>query len=139
LFHLFSAAALAISDLRAGLVRAALVLQPRFPNSAAALLTRSVSSSSVSSPVAIRMTLTALPITSAGRFSPRGPLGIWVPRKQTVQLGKLSLSLSDTFRCGIARLFAGPMFSRSHRARLQQRELPLLAVALRSAPSKKVI
>jgi hypothetical protein len=37
-------------------------------------LTESISS--VSSPVAIRMTLTAAPITSAGRFSPRGPLGI---------------------------------------------------------------
>lgn len=37
------------------------------------------SSSSASSPVAIRMTLTALPITSAGRFSPRGPRGIRRP------------------------------------------------------------
>jgi CubicO group peptidase (beta-lactamase class C family) len=43
---------------------------------AAALLARSVSSCSVSSPVAIRITLTALPITSAGRFSPRGPRSI---------------------------------------------------------------
>jgi len=34
--------------------------------------------SSVSSPVAIRMTLTALPITSAGRFSPRGPRGMFL-------------------------------------------------------------
>src|SRR5262249_40572272 len=41
-----------------------------------AFLARSASSSSLSSPVAIRMTLTALPITSAGRFSPRGPRGI---------------------------------------------------------------
>jgi hypothetical protein len=32
--------------------------------------------SSGSSPVAIRMTLTALPITSAGRRSPLGPRGI---------------------------------------------------------------
>jgi hypothetical protein len=31
---------------------------------------------SVSSPVAMRMTFTALPITSAGRFSPFGPRGI---------------------------------------------------------------
>ena len=31
------------------------------------------------SPVAIRMTFTALPITSAGRFSPLGPLGIKLP------------------------------------------------------------
>jgi hypothetical protein len=29
-----------------------------------------------SSPVAIRMTRTALPITSAGRFGPLGPIGI---------------------------------------------------------------
>jgi hypothetical protein len=29
------------------------------------------------SPVAIRMTWTALPITSAGRFSPLGPRGIY--------------------------------------------------------------
>jgi hypothetical protein len=34
---------------------------------------------SVSSPVAIHMTLTALPITSAGHFSPRGPSGISPP------------------------------------------------------------
>jgi hypothetical protein len=32
--------------------------------------------SSAICPVAIRMTLTAAPITSAGRFSPRGPFGI---------------------------------------------------------------
>jgi hypothetical protein len=35
-----------------------------------------VSRSSVSSPVAIRMIFTALPITSAGRFSPQWALGI---------------------------------------------------------------
>jgi hypothetical protein len=34
--------------------------------------------SSVSSPVAIRITFTALPMTSAGRFSPLGPVAlIW--------------------------------------------------------------
>ena len=33
---------------------------------------------SVSSPVAMRMTLTALPITSAGRFSPLGPVGMGI-------------------------------------------------------------
>jgi hypothetical protein len=43
------------------------------PNSTAALRSGSVSSSS---PVAIRITRTALPITSAGRFWPCGPLGI---------------------------------------------------------------
>jgi hypothetical protein len=46
---------------------------PRLPSSAAALLT---AISSDSWPVAIRMTLTAAPITSAGRFSPLGPFGI---------------------------------------------------------------
>src|SRR5947209_11195899 len=46
---------------------------PRAPSSAAADLARSSSSSS--SPVAMRMTFTDMPITSAGRFSPRGPLG----------------------------------------------------------------
>ena len=34
---------------------------------------------SVSSPVAILVTLTALLTTSAGRFSPLGPLGIVIP------------------------------------------------------------
>jgi hypothetical protein len=48
---------------------------PRLPSSAAADFAESADSSS-SSPVAIRMTLTALPITSAGRFSPPGPRGI---------------------------------------------------------------
>src|SRR5262249_37187147 len=52
---------------------AARALPPRLPRSAAALRTGSFS---CSSPVAILMTLTAAPITSAGRFSPRGPLGI---------------------------------------------------------------
>jgi hypothetical protein len=41
---------------------------PLAPNSTAALRSGSVSSSS---PVAIRISFTALPITSAGRFSPR--------------------------------------------------------------------
>jgi hypothetical protein len=54
---------------------AARALPPRLPSSAAAPLI-SGGNSSVSSPVAIRMTLTALPITSAGRFSPLGPLGL---------------------------------------------------------------
>jgi hypothetical protein len=36
----------------------------------------SSSQKSASSPVAIRMTLTDMPITSAGRLSPRGPLGM---------------------------------------------------------------
>ena len=35
--------------------------------------------SSISSPVAMRMTLTALPMTSAGRFSPLGPRALLVP------------------------------------------------------------
>jgi hypothetical protein len=69
-----AAAFRAIAARRLGVIRAALALPPRLPSSAAALL--ALSSSSVSSQVAIRMTLTAAPITSAGRFSPRGPLGI---------------------------------------------------------------
>jgi hypothetical protein len=55
---------------------AARAFPPRLPSSAAADFAES-GSSSVSSPVAIRMTLTALPITSAGRFSPLGPRGIF--------------------------------------------------------------
>jgi hypothetical protein len=73
--HRFAAAFLAISARRAGDIFAARALPPRDPSSAAADLAESGNSSS-SSPVAIRMTLTALPITSARRFSPRGPLGI---------------------------------------------------------------
>jgi hypothetical protein len=61
---------------RSGESRTARALPPRDPSFAAAFLARSVSSSSVSSPVAIRMTLTALPITSAGRFWPWGPRGM---------------------------------------------------------------
>src|SRR5712691_8841957 len=57
-----------------GVIPAARALPPRLPSSAAADLAES--SSSGSSPVAIRMTSTAAPITSAGRFSPRGPRGI---------------------------------------------------------------
>jgi hypothetical protein len=72
----FAAAAFAISDRRSGVILAARAFPPRLPSSAAAFFAESVSTSSVSSPVAIRMTLTALPITSAARFSPRGPLGI---------------------------------------------------------------
>src|SRR3989442_149107 len=34
---------------------------------------------SIISPVAILPTMTAAPITSAGRFSPRGPRGMYVP------------------------------------------------------------
>jgi hypothetical protein len=56
---------------------AARALPPLRPSSAAALCGLGVSSTS---PVAIRMTCTALPITSAGRFSPFGPLGINHPK-----------------------------------------------------------
>lgn len=48
---------------------------PSFPSCAAALA-GVWSNFSVSSPVAIRMIFTAAPITSAGRFWPRGPLGM---------------------------------------------------------------
>src|SRR6185437_9888936 len=84
--HRFAAAFLAISARRFFESVAALALPPRLPSSAAALLVAGDRSSS-SSPVAIRMTLTALPITSAGRFSPRGPLGMLNP------LGAVDLSL----------------------------------------------
>src|SRR6185312_11902929 len=50
---------------------------PLLPSSAAALRVRSISSGS--SPVAILATRMALPITSAGRFSPLGPFGIALP------------------------------------------------------------
>ncbi len=53
---------------------------------------------SSSSPVAILITFTALPITSAGRFSPRGPLGIGL-----LLLGALDAqSLADNFPLGIS-------------------------------------
>jgi hypothetical protein len=50
---------------------------PRLPKEAAADLTASRSSSI--SPVAILPIITARPIASAGRFSPRGPLGMGCP------------------------------------------------------------
>ena len=68
-----AAAALAIS-LRFDFERLfARAFPPKLPSWAAALWALDVS---VSSPVAIRITLTALPITSAGRFWPFGPVGI---------------------------------------------------------------
>jgi hypothetical protein len=75
LFHLLAAAFRAISARCSLLSDLALAFPPRLPSSAAANLAES-GNSSVSSPVAIRITLTALPITSAGRFSPRGPWGM---------------------------------------------------------------
>jgi hypothetical protein len=62
----FSIAQRATSALSLGDIFAARAFPPRLPSSAAADL--AASNSSVSSPVAIRMTRTALPITSAGRF-----------------------------------------------------------------------
>ena len=47
------------------------------PNAAAALL--GLGASSCFSPVVMRITRAALPITSAGRFSPFGPLGMDAP------------------------------------------------------------
>jgi hypothetical protein len=52
---------------------AARAFPPLRPSSAAADFNGSGSISSGISPVAIFMTLTAVPITSAGRFSPFGP------------------------------------------------------------------
>ena len=54
----------------------ALAAPPIFPALLAALASRVRMSSSIS-PVAMRITLTALPMTSAGRFSPLGPRGIF--------------------------------------------------------------
>ncbi len=71
--HRFVAAFLAISWRRFLLRALARAFPPLLPSSAAALRSGRTSSSS---PSAIRITFTALPITSAGRFSPRGPLGI---------------------------------------------------------------
>jgi hypothetical protein len=76
--HLYQrcfAAIRAISARRCGGIFAARAFPPREPSSAAANFAES-GTSSVSSPVAILMTLTALPITSAGRFSPLGPFGM---------------------------------------------------------------
>jgi hypothetical protein len=50
-------------------------IPPRRPNSAAAL-SGARAFFLFNCPVAILATMTAAPITSAGRFSPRGPLGI---------------------------------------------------------------
>ncbi|MEQ1549461.1 MAG: hypothetical protein ABL918_12570 [Chakrabartia sp.] len=49
-------------------------LPPKLPSWAAALGEPAVSSIS---PVAIFPIITARPMASAGRFSPRGPLGMW--------------------------------------------------------------
>src|SRR5690348_7933920 len=69
----FFAAALAISARRSGVIAAARALPPFRPSSAAAL---DSSRSSSISPVAIFATIIARLTASAGRFSPRGPLGI---------------------------------------------------------------
>src|SRR5437016_5978872 len=70
------AAFLAIADRFLADRPAARALPPIRPSAtAAAFLPSSVVRSSTS-PVAILPTMTALPITSAGRFSPLGPLGI---------------------------------------------------------------
>src|ERR1044071_7534972 len=90
-FHLFWAAFLAISAHLAGVIRAARPPPPREPSSAAADFAESISSAS--SPVAMRMTLTDMPITSAGRFSPRGPRGIY-NRPHRFRLPVLALLLT---------------------------------------------
>jgi hypothetical protein len=69
-----AAAAFLAIDLRLlGVNFAARAFAPAFPLRTLPDFTCTVSTIS---PVAIRMTWTALPITSAGRFSPLGPLGI---------------------------------------------------------------
>ena len=75
--HRLAAAARATSARRSGVMAAARAAPPLRPMlTAAASLPLSGSGASFSSPVAIRMTFTAAPITSAGRCSPLGPLGI---------------------------------------------------------------
>ena len=89
-FQRFAAAFRAIA-LRRFLDKAvARAFPPLLPSSAAALFC----STSVTSPVAICMMRTALPITSAGRFSPRGPLGIltgWHAERSLPSAGKFKL------------------------------------------------
>jgi len=74
--HLFAAAFFAIAARRSGLMLLARAFPPRLPSATAAAFLPSSVSISVSSPVRMRMTFTALPITSAGRRSPLGPLGM---------------------------------------------------------------
>ena len=77
-FHRFSAALRAISARRSGVIFAARAFPPFRPSSAAAEKSSLVSSIS---PVAILATMTARDTASAGRFSPRGPLGILRPNQ----------------------------------------------------------
>src|ERR1700738_230474 len=78
-FQRVFAAFLAISLRRLAVMPAARAFPPMRPNAtAAAFLPSSVVMSSIS-PVAILAIITALPMASAGRFSPLGPLGIMYP------------------------------------------------------------
>src|SRR6476660_10030087 len=73
------AAFLAISLRRLADILSARALPPMRPSAtAAAFLPSSVVMSAIS-PVAILAIMTALPIASAGRFSPLGPLGMSFP------------------------------------------------------------
>src|SRR5580704_10116989 len=76
--HLLAAAFLAISARRSGVIFLALAAPPFLPSAFAAGSLPSSGIVSSISPVSTRMTWTALPITSAGRFSPLGPLGTLV-------------------------------------------------------------
>ncbi|HZZ62326.1 MAG TPA: hypothetical protein VFE63_14335 [Roseiarcus sp.] len=77
-FQRFSAAAFAISARRSGVIFAARAAPPFLPSAFAAWsFVSSGPKSSGSSPVATLMTLTAAPITSAGRRSPLGPRGVF--------------------------------------------------------------
>jgi len=74
--HLLAAAFLAISLRRLALIAPARAFPPLRPSATAAgSFPSSGGVDSSISPVAIRITRTALPITSAGRFSPLGPRG----------------------------------------------------------------
>lgn len=73
-FHRFFAAFCAISERLFPDIAFARAFPPLLPSSAAADLGAALVS--IISPVAIRPTMIAAPITSAGRRSPLGPLGI---------------------------------------------------------------
>src|ERR1700737_968211 len=72
----FLAAFFAISARRSGVMLLARATPPFLPSAFAAGSLPSSGIVSSISPVSTRMTRTALPITSAGRFSPLGPLGM---------------------------------------------------------------
>jgi hypothetical protein len=75
-FQRASAAFFATADRSFAVIFSARAFPPRRPSDCAALSLPSSVTASSSSPVAIRITFTAFPITSAGRLRPLGSLGI---------------------------------------------------------------